>query len=147
MQRFIFVLLSMSLWLGSNRRPANFLRITVTAERPVKARVVWRPHAGVFGSTEYAWASAVQAARRFMDDPDSLRRWQDPAVRDSVPLKTPAELLVDMTGGPITIEALDGDSVVVQAQLTPDRGPRVSGSGHLLVIDSDGRIPSIERVR
>ena len=83
----------------------------------------------------------------FSSNPDSVRHWRDPAARDTIAMKTPTEFVVDMTGGPIVVESLGQDSVHVETQLTPRRGPIVAVWGHKLIIDSDGLAPRVDRRR
>jgi hypothetical protein len=127
-------------------RHANFLRIAVTSATPGAARAIWRPYAGAVGSGNEQ-QNALQRRRPFWTNADSLRRWQDTTVRDTIRIETPAELIVDMTGGPITVEAVGVDSIQVRAQLTPSRGPVASIWGRSIVVSSDGVEPKTVRRR
>lgn len=125
-------------------RHANFLRITVTSPTPGAARAIWRPYAGAVGSGNEQQI-ALQRRRPFLANVDSLRRWQDTTVRDTIRIETPAELIVDMTGGPITVEAVGVDSICVRAQLAPSRGPVAFMWGRSIVVSSDGVEPKTVR--
>jgi hypothetical protein len=128
-------------------RRANFVHISITASSTASVRAIWRPYAGAVGSTGQEQQDALQRRRQFRNVPDSVRHWEDPAARDTIVLKTPTEVVVDMNGGPIVIELTAGDSVHVEAQLTPARGPVVASWGRAFIIESDGRTPYVERRR
>ena len=68
----------------------------------------------------------------------------DLSVRDTIVVRTPADFVIDMTGGPAFIEALGTDSIRVQAQLLPARGAIVARWGRRLVVTADGVQPSVE---
>ena len=140
------ILIILTGWPNASPRRANFLHVTVTASRPTDARAVWRPYAGAVGAEINAQQDRL-LSRRAITHPDSVRRWADPAARDTVPLRTPTEFVVDMTGGPVVVEVVGTDSVRIEAQLTPARGPVVSGWGRAFSISSDGLSPSLERWR
>jgi hypothetical protein len=125
---------------------ANFLRLDVTASRPTKVRAIWRPRAGVVGLTPADQQRAI--ANPFGRPPaDSIRRRRDPSARDTVVVSTPTHFVVDMTGENLVIEVVAGDSIRVEAQLTPARGPRRSVWGHVIAATADGVSPTLERRR
>ena len=125
---------------------ANFVHVAVTAPPGAPVRAIWRPYAGAVTSKGEDQQAALRARRR-VTHPDSLRRWQDPAARDTVVVKAPAELLIDMSAGPVLVEALESDSIHAEVQLSPRRGPVVASWGRALTIDSDGRTPRVTRRR
>jgi hypothetical protein len=90
---------------------------------------------------------AALRARRSITHPDSIRRWRDAAARDTTLVRAPAEFLVDMTAGPVVVEAVGRDSIRVEAQLSPRRGPIVASWGRALRIESDGVTPRVLRRR
>jgi hypothetical protein len=120
---------------------ANFLVIEVNSAAPVTVRAIWRPFAGSFSFEEQ---QARIRAIRGTTQPDSVRRWNDPGALDTVVAKSPTAFVVDMTAGPVVIETT-GDSIRVDAQLTPRRGQLVSAWGKRLVVESDGITPSVTR--
>ena len=122
---------------------ANFLHIAVTAPESATVRAIWRPYAGAVVSRGEDQQAALRG-RRGITNADSVRRWRDPDVRDTILVKAPAEFLVDMMAGPVVVEAVV-DSVKVEAQLSVRRGPLVSAWGKAVVVDSDGVAPSIVR--
>jgi hypothetical protein len=128
--------------LGVGR--ANFLYITVTAGQATAVHAIWRPHAGAIGDG-YAQQEAAFRARTVPNLQDSLRRWRDSTVRDTVVAETPVGFTVDMNEGPIVIEAAGRDSIRVAAQLTPARGSVVTAWGRALVVSADGMTPRVER--
>ena len=131
----------------SGDRRANFLDIAVTKPRDVVVHAIWRPYYGAVSVT------GEEQQRRLIDrmsrkwPQDSLRRWGDPASRDTVSVTTPVDFVVDMSGGPIVIETISGDSVRVEAQLTPGRGPVVAVWARAFRVDADGIRPHVERIR
>jgi len=124
-------------------RHANFLWIRVTSHSHSAVRAIWRPYAGAVGSSGDAQQAAVRRRWAFRTSADSVRRWQDSAARDTITVQTPTEFVVDMSGGPIVVEALGRDSIRVEAQLTPMRGPDASAWGRAIVVSSDGREPKV----
>ena len=125
---------------------ANFVRVYLTAPDGAAAQVIWRPYAGAVGVDFGARQRRLMAASQWRSNPDSLRRWNDPTVRDTVPLRVPASLLVDMTGGPFLIEATGRDSILVKVErVAPFKHPEVARWGHRLEIRSESIPPSIVR--
>jgi hypothetical protein len=122
---------------------ANMLHIRVTAPNATPLRAIWHPRAGVIGTT-------VDDQQRPLLYPlvrppvDSLRRWRDPLARDTVRASTPVEFVVDMNQGPVRIEVVNADTVEVEAQLAPGRGPIVRGRGRAFNVEADAREPSIQ---
>ena len=147
--RFTLLGLSVGLMTASAFRGAaraNFLHITVRSTQSDSVRIIWRPYAGALGP------DAKEQQRRLINrqsitHPDSIRRWRDSTVRDTLRVATPAEMTVDMTGGPVVIETLTMGLVRVETQLTPERGPIVGVWGRAFRIDSDGLKPTIEQRR
>jgi hypothetical protein len=127
-------------------RRANFVRVVVTAPPSAAVRAIWRPYAGAVTSNGEDQQGALRARSR-VTHPDSLRRWRDPAARDTVVARAPAEFLVDMTAGPILVEAVGRDSIHVGVQLSPQRGPVAASWGRALQIESDGLAPRVLRRR
>ena len=125
-------------------RRANFLRIGVTASTPATVRAIWRPRAGVIGANVADQQRALANPLNFPAPPDSLRRWRDPAARDTTLAQTPAQFVVDMSGTDVTIEVVTGSILRVEAQLTPARGPVVTVSGRAVTVRADGLKPSLE---
>lgn len=125
---------------------ANFLYITVSANHSTPVHAIWRPNVGAVGDG-YAQQTALFDRERLPGAQDSMRRWRDPASRDTIAVQTPVGFTVDMTPGPIVIEAVGTDSIRVEAQLTPSRGPVVGSWGHVFVISADGVTPAVERRR
>ncbi len=109
------------------------------------ALAMWRPRAGVIGTTVDDQQRPLQRNPLGVQPPaDSLRRWRDLDARDAVNVSTPAEFVVDMNNGPVRIEVLDADSVDVETQLAPARGPLVRARGRTFVIEADGLRPTIQ---
>ncbi len=133
--------LAVALMAASPAPRANFLQISVTAPQAVTVRAIWRPLAGAMTFQEQ---QATIMARRAVATPDSLRRWRDSSATDTLVARSPASFVVDMNGGPIVIETT-GDSILVEAQLTPARGRLVSAWGKKLVIESDGISPYVTK--
>jgi hypothetical protein len=125
---------------------ANFLNISVTAPQAVPVWAIWRPYAGALGDGREQ-QYRLRNRHHWTSNPDSVRRWQDPAARDTVRMTTPAEFTVDMMAGPIVVMSAGRDSVRVAAQLAPWRAPIVASWGHLFEISSDGITPQIDRRR
>jgi hypothetical protein len=124
---------------------ANFLLIRVTSKSPSTVRAIWRPYAGAIGARADAQQAALSRRWAYRANADSMRRWQDSSVRDTITAQTPTEFIVDMTGGPIVVEACGVDSIRVEAQLTPLRGPSASTWGRAIVVSSDGIEPKVVR--
>lgn len=140
------MVLAITVPLIAETRRANFLIITVTAQTPASVWAIWRPYAGAPGDGREQ-QSRLRTRHQWRANPDSVRRWQDPAGRDTVRLTTPAEFTVDMTAGPIRVVSPSGDSVRVSAQLAPRRGRLVIAWGRAFDIDSNGIEPRVERRR
>src|ERR1051325_5533642 len=102
---------------------ANFVHIAVTAAVPTSMHAIWRPYAGAISATGAEQQARLAWRRIFEANPDSVRHWQDETAKDTIRVTTPTEFVVDMTAGPVVIEALGSDSIRVEAQLTPRRGP------------------------
>jgi hypothetical protein len=137
-------ILTMSSGAAHLDRRANFVRVTITAPRVVALRAIWRAHSG---GTAAEQQMRLLAGPGFGRAADSTRRWRDPSARDTVVAKTPAEFVVDMTSNTVVIETVTADSVQVEAQLTPTRGPIARKWGRALRLESDGRTPTLERIR
>lgn len=129
---------------ASTEPSANFLRISVTAHHPVALRAIWRPYAGAVGSHGEVQQGPLRNRNWGAANRDSVRRWQDPAARDTVSVKSPTMFVVDMTGGPVVIEAVSADSIRVEAQLMPGRGPVVAAWGRRVLVMSDGIMPRMQ---
>ena len=132
-------IVAMAAMAFSGEPQANFLHVVVTATHPVTIHAIWRPFAGAVGAD----GENQQAALRTRG-PEGLRRSLDLSVRDTIVVRTPADFVIDMTGGPASIEALGADSIRVQAQLLPARGAIVARWGRQLVVTADGVQPSVE---
>jgi hypothetical protein len=140
--------LALGLSIGTIAVPsrANFVRINVDGPARARIRAIWRPFAGAAGDG-FAQQAALQRRWPFATNADSVARWGDERARDTVAHDVPVVFTVDMTGGPVIVESLTSDTVRVTVQLTPERGPRVETWGRTLRVESDGRAPSITRVR
>jgi hypothetical protein len=137
-----FVLLSLNPFQSVRR--ADMLHIRVSAAHATPVRVIWYPRAGVIGASVDDQQRRLQNPLRVQPPADSLRRWHDPLARDTVRASTPVELVVDMTQGPVRVEVVGIDSVEVEAQLAPARGPLVRARGRTFVVEADGRTPILE---
>jgi hypothetical protein len=123
---------------------ANLLRVEVTSSTPTIVRAIWRPRAGVVGASVADQQRALANPLSIPTSPDSLRRWQNPAARDTIVAQTPAQFVVDMSGTDVVIEVVAGGVVRVEAQFTPARGPVVTMSGRAVTVHADGLKPSLE---
>jgi hypothetical protein len=123
---------------------ANMLHIRVSAPHPTRLRAIWHAGSGVRGAT------VAEQQRRFLDPlggrppVDSLRRWHDSVARDTVNVSTPVQFVVDMNDGPVRLEVPGGETVEVEAQLSPARGPLARARGHAFIIEADGRAPTVQ---
>ena len=124
---------------------ANFVLIKVTAPGAVTVRAIWRPYAGAVGGLG-AQQAAIQEMLRGHDDPGRMARWRDPAGRDTVTVKTPAQFDVDMGDGPVVVEVVGRDSVYLDAQKTPAGGPSNGVWGRRFSISAYGGPPTVERL-
>lgn len=145
MRTIVAVIAALTVLGAAKPLPANFLQIVISEPDSATVRVIWRPYAGAVSSRGEDQQARLRT-RRGVTNADSLRRWNDPSSRDTVLIGTPAELIVDMTAGPVIIEAAK-DSVRVEAQLTPRRGVVVGTWGAVLVVESDAITPSVTRKR
>jgi hypothetical protein len=123
---------------------ANFVRIHVDGAAGTEIRVIWKPYAGAVGTTVASQQAGVRSMHDVPNFPDSMRRWRDPSVRDTVISTLPVDYVVDMNGGPISIESLSKKKVDLEAQTTRG-GPiskanaksfRISADGYRVVIES-----------
>jgi hypothetical protein len=142
----LLVATAASAWTTGSEPRANFLHVWVTAQQGESVRAIWRPYAGAVASLGQDQQAALRA-RRQITHPDSLRRWADSTARDTIVVSAPAEFLVDMTGGAIVVESVGNDSLRVEAQQSPWRGPIVSAVGRSLLLDADGVKPEVRRRR
>ena len=123
---------------------ANMLHIRVSAPHATRLRAIWHAGSGVKGAT------VAEQQRRFLNPlggrppADSLRRWNDPGARDTVNASTPVQFVVDMNDGPVRLEVLGGETVEVEAQLSPARGPLARARGHAFIIEADGHAPTVQ---
>lgn len=123
---------------------ANMLHIRVNAPHTVHVRAIWHAGSGVRGAT------VAEQQRRFYNPltvrppADSLRRWHDPLARDTVNAPAPVQFVVDMNDGPVWLEVVDTGTVEVEAQLAPARGPLAQARGHALIIEANGRAPTVQ---
>lgn len=122
---------------------ANMLHIRVTAAHVATLRAIWHPRAGVIGTTVEDQQRPLLNPLGVRPPADSLRRWRDAAARDSVTASTPVEFVVDMSHGPVRIEVISPDTVEIEAQLAPGRGPIMRLRGRAFDLEADGREPSI----
>ncbi len=123
---------------------ANMLHVRVSGPHGTPLRAVWPARAGVIGTTVDDQQRPLLNPLGLPIPPDSLRRWRDPLARDTVRATAPVEFVIDMNSGPIRIEVLSADTVDVEAQLAPGRGPIVRARGRTFVVEADGRAPSIQ---
>ncbi len=123
---------------------ANMLHIRVNATHTTQLRAIWHPRAGVIGTSVDDQQRPLLNARDVRPPADSLRRWRDPLARDTINTSTPVEFVVDMNNGPVRIEVVNGDSVDVEVQLAPERGPLLRARGQTFIVDADGRTPTIQ---
>lgn len=146
--RNAYLCLALALGVGPVSAPsrANFVRINIDYPANERIRAIWRPYAGAAGDG-FAQQAAVRRRGLFATNADSVARWRDERARDTVIHNIPVVFTVDMTAGPVLVESLTSDSVHVTIQLTPERGPRTETWGRKLQVGSDGRAPSITRVR
>lgn len=124
--------------------PANFVRIRVAEPRGATVRAIWRPYVGAVGGPG-AQQERIRSMFEHTNSPDSIRRWRDPAARDTFVVKTPTSFEVDMNGGPITIEVVGADSVRLEAWQVSDGPPGVRAWGSKFEISSEGQGPHVKR--
>jgi hypothetical protein len=124
---------------------ANFLHIQVAGSEGSSVQIIWKPHQGVIGRTVSDQQADVRAMHSVPNLADSMRRWRDSTVRDTVVVTLPTQLVVDMSGGAVLLTAVRADSIRVDAQLTPERGPRVVRNGKVIRVSADGQTPWVER--
>lgn len=145
MRTLVAVLVALTVLTPSKPIPANFLKIVVSGRDSAMVRVIWFLYAGAVRSRGEDQQARLKARRAF-ENADSLRRWHDPKSRDTLLIKIPAELIVDMSPGSVVIQAVR-DSILVEAQLTPRRGDLIKAWGRVLIVDSNGITPSVTRKR
>lgn len=146
MSRIVLVaLVFLSTSAGAAAEQANFVHVTIQAGEAGFARVIWKPHQGVVGTTVSDQQADVQRMHAVPNMADSMRRWRDSTVRDTTTLALPTQLVVDMGGGPIIIRGLGQDSVEVTAVLTSGRGKQPVVWGRSLIVSGDGQTARIER--
>lgn len=116
---------------------ANFVHMHVTGAATDSVRAIWRPHAGVIGTTVRDQQAAVGRMRAVPNFADSARRWRDPDVRDTIVGSLPIDFVVDMNSGPVVVEALGDGSITIEAQLT-GRAFAEKASGRQLTVSADG---------
>jgi len=134
--------LAIALHVPSMRR-ANFVRVEVTAPAPTSVRAIWRPRAGVIGTSVDDQQRALGNPLRRSVSPDSLRRWRDVDARDTVIAQTPTQFVIDMTSTDAVIEVVSGGTIRVKAQLVPGRGPIVELTGRAMTLHADGTAPML----
>ena len=101
---------------------ASFAHVTVTAPKPTTVRAIWPPYSVSLGPDINERQRRI-AARRGITHPDSLQRWRDRTVRDTLELQTPFEFTVDFAAASILLEAVGPDSIQVAIERLPRGGP------------------------